>query len=335
MSTTFFAGNDKLIALAKQVDADTPASVPKQAWRISNWTKDPVRAVGPLEESDSSAQQGASHVTAFTPGFACDLYLRASEFDLIAEGLLGNNDDSATTSPATHVATVTQEVVYFTFWEIEPFATTRYDGVAMVAGTVTGQDEGQTEFRVTGLTCLASGVLHGVSEPAGVDSMPIDELPLLYAECTVKYAGSSPGTTSQVTININRNSARIFGDSGFNARAIVHGKLQVDGQVTRYVQDDDTLRAVDTGSESGTTLTTAIFEESFQLRITRGAGGAQRTVQIDIAEIAYETREQVNDYAQGRPTAEVLSFRSQPQADIATHIVITTVNAKPTTEGTP
>lgn len=333
--STFFAGNDKLIALAIEATPGTPEAAPTQAWRIFNWTKDPVRAVGPLEESDSSAQQGASHVTAFTPGFSCDLYLRASEFDLIAQGLLGDNDDSGTTTPATHVATVNpdQEVVYFTVWEIEPFATTRYHGCAMVAATLTGQDEGQTEFRVTGLTFLASGVTHGVTEPAGVDSMPIDELPLLYAECTVEYAGVSPGTTSQVTININRNSARIFGDSGFTARAIVHGKLQIDGQVTRYVQDDDTLRAVDTGTEAGTILTTTIFEESFQLAITRGAGGDTRTVQIDIAEIAYETREQVNDYAQGRPTAEVLGFRSQPQADIADHIVITTVNAKPTTEG--
>lgn len=330
--STFFAGNDKLIGIAKQVDAATPAAAPTQAWRIFNWTKDPVRAIGPLEESDSSAQQGASHVTAFTPGFACDLYLRPSEVDLIFEGLLGDNDDSGTTSPSSHEAVPTQAPVYFTVWECDPFATTKYTGCVMVAGTVTGQDEGQTEFRVTGLTFLATGVVHGGSEPAGIDALVKDELPFLYAECSVKYAGSSPGTTSQVTVNINRNSTRVFGDNGFTARAIVHGKLQVDGQVTRYVEDDDTLRAVDTGSESGTTLTTDIFEEAFQLTMTRGAGASTRTVTIDITDIAYESRETVNDYSQGRPTAEVLGFRSQPQTDIADNIFTTVVNAKATTE---
>lgn len=331
--STFYAGNDKLIAIAKQVDAETPASSPTQAWRVFNWNKDAPRAIAPLEESDSSAQEGASHVTAIVPAFSCDLYLRASEFDLIAEGLLGLNDDSATTSPATHVATATPTPVYFTVWEIDPYETVRYDGCVMVSATLQGQDEGQTEWRVTGLTFIALTLTHGVTEPAGAAALVVDELPLLWAETQVRYGGTHTKRTSAVTININRNSSRVQGDNGFQSLAVVHGKLSVDAQATRYLADDDAVRAVDTGTTAGTTPTATIYTQAFQVLATRGSGGSTRAFQIDIAEVAFETLEKQNDYGQGRPVAEVIGLRSQPQTDIATNTIVTTTNAKPTTEG--
>jgi hypothetical protein len=133
---------------------------------------------------------------------------------------------------------------------------------------------------------------------------PVAELPFIYAEATVKYAGSSEGRTSQFTVNVNRNLFRAQGDAGFKALALVNLKRIVDGSVTRYVADADTFKAVDTGTESGTVPTSAIFTEAFSAGFTRGAGADNRQFLIASQKIAYETREQALNL-DGQPIAEV------------------------------
>lgn len=333
MSTLFYAGNDRLIGIAKQVDKDTPAAAPTEVWRITGWTKEKPRNLAPLEESDNSAQQGASHVTSFGGGFTCELYMRPSEMDFIAEAVLGDNDDSSTSSPTTHTAVPTPDTSYYTVWEINPDATTKYDGCRATALSAQAQDEGQTEWRLS-LTFMALGVTHGGAQPltdSQLAALLHDELPMLWAETTVEYDGASSGRTSACTININRNSARIQGDNGFRALDIIHGKFQVDGSVTRYLADNDTERAVDTGSESGTVATTDVFKEPLSVLVQRGSGGTLRQVLFTVAEAAYLEHTRVNDYSQGRPVAEVLPFESQPQAALEDNFSIVTVNAKTTT----
>lgn len=327
----FFAGNDKLILIKKQVDKDTPVTdfTDAMALRVYEWTKDPVRVIAALNESDNSVQEGASHVTAIAPGVSFGVYGRPSELDLIAEALLGANDDSATVSPRTHTATPDQDSPYFSILEIDPFENTRYEGCRLGAGSFTAQDAGETELRVTGLAWQARNVTHGITTPSPIPT-PVDELPFIYAECTVKYAGSSRGRTSQFTVNVNRNLFRAQGDGGFTALDVVNLKLQVDGQVTRYVADSASMRAVDTGTEAGTVPTSVIFGEAFSVLFTRATG--TRQFLIASQEIAYETREQALAL-DGAPVAEVLGFRTQPQAVVADNITIVTVNAKATTEG--
>jgi hypothetical protein len=328
---TFFAGNSKLILLKKQVDKDTPITdfTDAIALRVYDWSADPVRAISPLDESDSSVQEGASHVTAITPAISFGCYGRPSELDLLSEAILGDNDDSATVSPTTHIATPTQIPVYFSILVVDPFENTRYEGSVLTAMTVTAQDEGQTELRLTGLNWMVLGVTHGIATPSPMPD-PVDELPFIYAEGLVKYDGTSLGRTSQFTLNINRNSQRIQGDAGFTALDIVHGKLQVDGSVTRYVADAATMKAVDTGSTTGTTPTTDIFTEALSILFSRDTGNRQYMAASQ--EIAYETREQALNL-DGSPVAEVLGFRTQPETDIADNITLVTVNGKPTTEG--
>lgn len=331
MSTTFFAGNDKLILVKKQADESTPVSdwtTGATALRVYDLTKAPVRTIAPLEESDASTQESASHVTTIGPALTFGVYGRPSELDLIAEALLGANDDSSTSNPTTHTATPTQDTPYYGLLEVDPFANTRYDGCRLGAAQFTAQDQGQTEFRVTGLAWMAKTILHGVSTPSPMPT-PADELPFIYAEATVKYAGTSEGRTSAFQINVNRNLVRAQGDSGFEALALVNTKLQVDGQVTRYVADDDSLRQVDTGTAAGTVPTATIFTEPFSVLFDRGSGTDNRQFLIASTEVAYETREQALAL-DGAPVAEVLGFRTQPQADVADNISIVTVNAKTT-----
>jgi hypothetical protein len=328
---TFFAGNDKLILIKKQVDKNTPVTdwTDAMALRVYEWTKDPVRTIDALDESDASAQAAASHVTSVGPGLSFGIYGRPSELDLIAEALLGANDDSTTMSPTTHTATPSQTGPYFSILEVDPFENTRYEGCRLGAASFTAQDTGQTELRATGLAWMASTVTHGIATPDPMP-VPVDELPFIYAESTIKYDGASLGRTSQFTFNVNRNLVRAQGDAGFEALDLVYTKLACDGSVTRYVADAATMKAVDTGSEGGTVPTVDIFTEAFSILFTRDSGDLQFLVASQA--VSYETREQALAL-DGSPLAEVLGFRTQPQADIADNVTIVTVNDKATTEG--
>lgn len=326
--SSFYAGNSKLILVKAQDDHDTPVTdfTDALAFRVYEWTKAPVRAISALDESDASVQQAASHVSAIAPQITFGVYGRPSELDLIAYALLGANDDTTSGTPFTHTATPDQNGPYFSILEVDPFENTLYDGCRLGAASFTATDTGQTELRATGLVWEVSGATHGITTPSPMP-VPVDELPFIYAECEVKYNGSSEGRTSAFTVNVSRNLVRAQGDAGFSALDVVNTKLQVDGSVTRYVADSSTLKAVDTGDESGTVPTTTIFTEPFAVAFTRDSGAEQFV--ITSQEIAYETREQALAL-DGSPVAEVLGFRTQPQATLSDNISIVTVNANST-----
>lgn len=316
MSTQFYPGNAKLIGIAKQTDKDTPATEPDLFLQVTNYSKDPVRAQGPLNETDRSAQQGANHVTAITPGCSFDCYGRPGYMHMIAEALLWDAVLDGTNDITTAVPS--QVPVYWTIWEIEPgLYTDRYTGCVGVSGSFTAQDEGETELRVNGLTFIALGFTAHVTEPDL--PAPDDEVPFIFAEVAVKYATVHLGTTSAFTVNVNRNAKRITGDNGYTSLDVSAGKLQVDGTITRYVLDDDTKRAVDTGSEAGTTPTTTIFDEAIEILFDRVADSKSFKIASD--GIAYPTREQAINL-DGQPLAEVLGFATQPQADAADNITL-------------
>lgn len=334
--TDFFAGNDELILVKKQADKDSPVVdwTDAMAFRVYEFSKDPVRAIAGLDETDNSAQQGASHVTAITPGLSFGCYGRPSELALISEALLGDNDDDGMAEPWTHTATPDQTPVYYSIAQVLPYAFVVYDGCVLTAASFTATDSGDTTLRVTGMNWMVLGVTHGGSEPGSLPT-PADELPFIYAEVAVSYDTDHPGTTTTFTVNVNRNATRLQGDSGFRALAINLGKFQVDGSVTRYTADDDTLRLVDTGDASGTVPTTAIGTEALEIEFTRGTGGDLRSFTITATEIAYETREEAIDPSAGSPFAEVLGWRTQPQADIADNLILTTVNGLATPGAAP
>ncbi len=326
--TTFFAGNDKLILVKKQDDKDSPVEdfSDAMAFRVYEWTEQPVRVISPLEESDRSIQQGASHVTAIGPAFSFGVYGRPSELDLICEALLGLNDDTSTGPPYDHVVVPDQDSPYYSIGVLDPFHFGVYDGCRLGAATFTAVDTGTTEMRVTGLAWQALGYTAGVTAP-DPEPAAVDELPFIYAEVQIKYGGTHLGTTTQFTLNVNRNATRVQADNGFRATDIVNGKLQVDGSVTRIVQDDDSLREVNTGDDAGTTPTTTIFSEGFQIIFDRGSGEFGWLAASE--EIAYETREQALNL-DGTPIAEVLGFRTQPQTNLADNLTLTTTNQKAT-----
>ncbi len=317
MSTQFYPGNSKLIGIAKQDDKDSPASEPDLFFQVTNYSKDPVRAQGPLNETDRSAQVGANHVSAITPGCSFDVYGRPDYMPTIAEALLWLADLDETNGIT--VAEPSQVPVYWTIWEIEEgLYTDRYEGCVGVSGTFTAQDEGETELRVTGLTFIALAFVAHVTEPELPE--PDNSVPFIFAEVAVKYATAHLGTTSAFTVNVNRNAKRITGDNGFESLDVSAGKLDVKGTITRYVQDDDTKRAVDTGEVSGTSPTITIYDEALEILFDRAA--ESKSFKINSEGVAYPTREQAINL-DGSPLAEVLGFQTQPQEDVADNILIT------------
>lgn len=328
---TFFAGNDKLLLVKKQVDKDTPITdfSAAIALRVYEFTKDPVRTIAPLNETDKSVQQSASHVTAITPSLSWGMYGRASELDLLAEGLLGDNVDGASGGETRHTATPDQEQPYYSIMEYNPYGSTVYDGCKFAAATFQCVDTGDTTLAVTGIQVLSLGFTAHVTPPTLPD--PVDELPFIFAEAKIKYAGSHAGTTSQFSWTVNRNSIRAQGDGGFRGLAIVAGKLQNDGQFTRYVADDSYERAVDTGSKTGTVPTADIYTETASVLFDRPADGLGWL--ITSQKVAYETHQVAIDPANGNPYQEVLGFRTQPEAVLADNVSIVTVNGKATPAG--
>lgn len=338
-SVEFFSGNERTLLIKKQVDKDTPVSdwTDAMALRVYELTKDPVRQIQSLAETDATAQQGASKVASIGTGLSFGLYGRPSELDLIAELLLGENDDSATTSPTTHTATPNQDAPWFSLMDVLPYGTADkvpvYDGCRIAAASFTAQDaEGDTFLKATGLQVLALGITHGATPPSPLP-VPADEDPFIYAEAEIKYGGVHLGSTKSFTLNVVRNSIRAQGDAGFRAQSIIHGKFQVDGQVSRYTQDDEIMRLIDTGTTTGTDPTATVAQETLSIAFSRGAGASLRQFAIASAGISYEGREEAIDPSAGNPYVEVLGFRTQPQPDIADNISIVTVNAKATTEG--
>lgn len=327
---SFFAGNQKLILVKKQVDKATPVTdfSDALALRVYEWTPGPSRVIGALTESDSSTQEGASHVSSIGPSLSFGVYGRPSELDLIAEALMGENADSSTLTPTTHTATPDNDQPYYSIYEYLPYGGgPRWEGCRLFGAQFQAQDEGDTELTVSGLQWQALNITHNVTAPDPLPD-PVDELPFIYAEAAIKYATVHLGTTKAFQVTVNRNGQRVQGDNGFTAQDVIPGKFQCDGQFSRYTGDNSILRAVDTGSKTGTAATSDIYSEAASILFSRDSGDL--SFMIAMAEVSYESRDEALNNSDGAPFVEVLGFRTQPQDTLADHMSLVTVNAKAT-----
>lgn len=318
--STLFAGNVRNLLIKKQVDKTTAVAswTDAMALRVYEFTRGAARQIGALAETDATIQQGASKVQSVGPSLAFGLYGRPTELVLLNELILGLNDGGGT-SP-TDTATPDQNSPYFGILDVTDYGTgcPRFDGCRIASATYTAADtEGDTFLKLTGISVMARSLLHGVAAPVTMPT-PVDEDPFIFAECAVSYDAVHPGVTKAFTINVNRNTIRAQGDSGFPAFDIVHGLFQVDGTLSRYTQDDTLLRTIDTGTAAGTALTQIVDEQALAILFTRVSPAA--SFLIASAGISYEGREEAIDASTGNPYVEVLTVRTQPQTLIADNL---------------
>jgi hypothetical protein len=331
---TFFPGNAKNLLIKKQVNKDTPITDFSDALnlRVYEWSKLPARVIDELQESDSSSEQGPSHVSGISPGFSFGIYGRPLDLAAIAEAILGNNDDSSTVDPTTHTASADNTQPYYSVMEVIPYGSGEapvYDGCRFFGATFQSQDDGSTELQVTGIEVVALGLTHGGTIPDPLPAVSAG-LPFIHAELAVKYATVHLGTTKAFSWQINRNGGRRQGDSGFRAIDATPGKLATSGSFSRYTADDTALRSIDTGDEAGTDQTSTVETLAASILFTRGSGASLEQFLIAAPDISFETRDEALNL-DGTPFVEVLGFRTQPQGDLADHISIVTVNSDATT----
>lgn len=331
---TFFPGNSKNLLVKKQADKDTPVTDFSDALnlKVYEWSKLSPRTIDELQESDSSEQQGPSHVTAIAPGFSFGIYGRPLDLAAIAEAILGNNDNSATATPTTHTASPDDTQPYYSIMEVIPYGSGEapvFDGCRFFEATFQSQDDGATELQVTNITVVALGLTHGVAVPSPLPAVSTG-LPFIHAELEVKYDGVHPGTTKAFSWQINRNGGRRQGDSGFRAADATPGKFATSGSFSRYTADDTALRSLDTGSDTGTDQTSTVDTLAASVLFSRGSGSSLEQFLLAAPEVSFESREEALNL-DGAPFVEVLAFRTQPQALLADHISAVTVNSAPTT----
>lgn len=311
---SFVPGNKRTLYFGIQDDKDTPQDTPTRAFRVSDFTPNPVRAEITLAETDKTTQQPEDVVVGNTPGFSFKCYLRPTQAALLLTSLLGADVDTGTTPHYIHTITPSVDTPYLTVFEVEPGVwCNEYDGVRVTQIQIDGATGQAAEATVT---CEAIEFTAGVDEPVTPDAD--SDLPYVYPEVTVTRATVHAGTASQFTITIARNGARAQGDNGFNSLDYVNGLFAISGQITKYASDDVDQRQVDTGSKTGTTPTTAIYSEALVIKLTRDAN---TSIQISIAAASYPTRTAAIDTG-GAPLAEVLGFRSLPQSTLAANVVV-------------
>lgn len=322
---TFVSGNKRVLYFATQVAKGTPLTTPTIAFRVSDFTPNPVRSRITLAETDATTQQPADVVAGFTPGFSFKTYCRPNQLAFLFQALLGANTDSGTTPNYQHVLTAAEATPYLTMFEREPSVwCNQYNDVRLTQIQLDGQAGGAIEATVLG---EALGFAGGATAPVTPDAG--SELPFIYPEITVTRGGVHAGTCSQFTIVIARNGARAQGDNGYASLDYVNGLFSISGQITKYASDDTDQRQVDTGSTTGTAPTSTIFEETLEIKATRDAN---TSVDIALAAASYPTRAAAVN-TDGSPLAEVLGFRSDPQSTLAANVVCTVKDQNATPDG--
>lgn len=314
--TTFLAGNKKVLYLGTQSAKGTAQTTPTKCMRVTDFSPNQVRQTIQLAETDASTQESADVVVGVTPGFSFTSYMRPSEFAFLSAALLGNNADTGSTPNYIHTADGDETQPYLTIYEVEPSVLcNQYVDCRVTSLTARGGAGQALEVTV---------VIESLSFAAGAtppsSPAPASELPYVYPEVTVTKGGASPHTFDSFEITINRNSTRAQGDNGMASLDVVAGKFSVTGTATKFMEDDDDQRRVDTGAAAGTAPTTTIFTETFVILVSRSAN---TRVTFDMDAVSYVSRT-AGVKTDGTPLTEVLGFRTVPQATLAGNLQIIT-----------
>jgi hypothetical protein len=264
-------GNIEVLAFAIQTDKDTAATAPKIAVALEDCQLDPNPTFITLPETDASALDGDDVIVGAGPGGTFKKWLRPSEEDFFLYCLLGKDTDTGSADPYTHVAqldpTSPLSSPYLTIWDIWPgVATVKYVGARLAQGAFTSQAGAgwESEYTVVALKALL-----GESEP-DLTGLIVDELPFTWADVAVSLGGTHGGIVNTASLIVARNTKAFAGDNGLQSLDIPNGLVVVSGSLEVAFEDDALLRAANTGSTSGTALTTSVFSEAIAIDLHRG-----------------------------------------------------------------
>lgn len=304
-------GNSRLIYAAKQTAKGTPNTTPTEVFPVSgDAALNPNRAIIQLPETDASSQRSDSVVVGASPGGGWQGWLRAKQFKMIAEGIMGS-----TAGTPTATATPTKVLPYYTIFDVIPgVQCTQYNDVRFSSLTVSSEALQGTQYQVE---AVALAAILNAAEPTL--ALPTDTK-YSHSYLTTTVGGSAPGTHDAVSITINRNVAYLRGDMGLAIYDSHPGLFEVTGSFRRIYTNDDDYAKVHGGGAAATTLTRTVFSETLSILY---AEDGTHSVEFTSSGIEY-TEITVPVNVDGSPILETLTFNTKRQATWANNLTIIT-----------
>lgn len=323
--TELIPANIEVLAFGIQADQATPAATPVIAIAIEDCQLDPGVQRAKQQESDQDAQQGNVAVMGAQPGGTFKKYLRPSEEDFFLYALLGKNVDGGTTPNFTHTANVDPSAPlsspYLTCWNIWPGELcVQYTGMRLKSAHITSAPGGFIEVEYDTLAMAATYV-----DAGSIPVLPAfaTELAHSWPELAVSLGGVHGGTANKLDLMIDRGTSPFQGDNGLGVLDVPNGLLAVSGSLEVAFVSDALERSANTGSPTGTALTSTVFSEALSIALTRtadlGVTLALAGAQIENFKTAFS--------ADGKPAISSFDFDSLRQATISDAIQAIVKNA--------
>jgi hypothetical protein len=304
-------GNSRLIYAAKQTAKGTPNTTPTEVFPLSgDAALNPNRAIIQLPETDASSQRSDSVVVGASPGGGWQGWLRAKQWKMIAEGIMG-----ATAGTPTAVATPTKTLPYYTMFDVIPGEQcTQYNDVRFASVTVSSEALQGAQYSVE---AVALSAVLGAAEPSL--ALPTDtKYSHSYVKVTIGAAW--PGTHDAIAITINRNVTLLRGDMGLAIYDSHPGLFEVTGTARKIYESDADYRKIHGGAAAATVLTRTVFTESLQILYEEDV---THSVSFDSTGIEY-TEIAVPVNVDGAPILQTLTWNTRRQAVWANNMTITT-----------
>lgn len=297
-------GNTRLIYIAEQTAKGSVAAVPTQVFELSgDGALNPNRELITLPETDGSTQRADNQVVGSSPGGGWTSWVRDSQFQLLAEGILGT---IATAPAGTHTATPSKVLPYYTVWDVIPGKQcTRYDDARFSQLTISGE---AMQGIPVAVQMVALSALLGVAEPTLTRA---SDLKYSYPLVKVTVGGAWPKTHDAFSVTINRNVSILRGDSfGLSAFDSHAGLFEVSGTLRKIYETDADYRKIHGGSAAATTLTKTIFTEALDILMEQDS---THSIQMLSSGIEY-TEITVPVNVDGTPILQTLTFNTKRQA---------------------
>jgi hypothetical protein len=324
--TTLIPSNIEVLAFGIQADQATPAVTPVIAVAIEDCGLDPGVQRAKQQESDQDAQQGNVAVMGAQPGGTFKKYVRPSEEDFFLLGLLGKTVDSGTTPNFIHTENIDPAAPlnspYLTCWNIWPGELcVQYTGMRLKSAHITGAPGGFIEVEYDTRAMAATYVPIG-SAP-DLTGLFTTELAHSWPELAVSLGGVHSGTANKLDVMIDRGTNFFQGDVGLGVLDVPNGLLAVSGSLEVAFISDALERSANTGSPTGTALTSTVFSEALSIALTRngnlGVTLSMAGVQIQNFKTQFKT--------DASPAISSFDFDSLRQATISNVIQAVVKNA--------
>lgn len=304
-------GNSRLIYAAKQTAKGTPNTTPTEVFPLSgDGAPNPNRTIIQLPETDASSQRSDSVVVGASPGGGWSGWLRAKQWKMVAEGIMG-----LTAGTPTATATPSKALPYYTMFDVIPgVQCTQYNDVRFASVTVSSEADQGTAYSIEAIALTA---ILNAAEPSL--ALPTDTK-YSHSYLTTTIGGSAPGTHDAVAITINRNVSLLKGDLGLSNFDSHPGLFEVTGSFRKIYTNDDDYNKIHGGAAAATALTRTVFSETLSILYAEDATHSVEFVStaIEYTEIAVPVN------IDGSPILQTLTLNTKRQATWASNLSIIT-----------